>query len=463
MAPEKPLPVESLLPFNERLVSSGHSMSRISPIDNSKSYDQSPESPEEDYQSGNETEKPKRQKRSRACIACRNMKIRCLPIEGQEACSSCAKVNRECVMPGPPRKRQKTVHKVAELEKKINALTDALLAKSQHADTTPTDSSENPQSGRSISEPAKTDATLVDDRAHMHDRYERNFLDQAFPDATTNEFSNISCVPAHVEALAKDSYVDVIERGDLSVETATAMFRYWLHKMCASSPQVVFPPGTEMQDVRSRRPMLFLTIMTIASPMIQPAAQPALTIELHRQLAERVLFHGEKSLDLVQALILNCQYYMRPRTARDMSFNQSIHSAAVMCLELGIGKRSANERSRSPIEELELRRTWLACYQEASVVTILLRLPSLIKYSKHISECLKYVNSSPYAQPSDRWLCALVRLQRLLEEVAVAFDMDDPAGKINFLEPKIQYQLKSFERQLEKWRQETDVPIAKCK
>lgn len=56
-----------------------------------------------------------------------------------------------------------------------------------------------------------------------------------------------------------------------------------------------------------------------------------------------------------------------------------------------------------------------------------------------------------------------MRLQRLLEEVAVAFDMDDPAGKVNFLEAKIQYQLKSFERQLEKWKQETDVPVDKCK
>lgn len=96
-------------------------------------------------------------------------------------------------------------------------------------------------------------------------------------------------------------------------------------------------------------------------------------------------------------------------------------------------------------------------------VTILLRLPSLIKYSTHIAECVQFISSSPYAQPSDKWLCALVRLQRLLEEVAVAFDMDDPAGKVNFLEAKIQYQLKSFERQLELWKQETDVPVDKCK
>lgn len=94
-------------------------------------------------------------------------------------------------------------------------------------------------------------------------------------------------------------------------------------------------------------------------------------------------------------------------------------------------------------------------------MSILLRLPSLVRYSTHIDECLQYLRTSPYAQPSDKWLCALVKLQRLLEEVAVAFDMDDPAGKVVFLESKIQYQLRSFERQLEAWRHETDVPVEK--
>lgn len=95
-------------------------------------------------------------------------------------------------------------------------------------------------------------------------------------------------------------------------------------------------------------------------------------------------------------------------------------------------------------------------------MTTLLRLPSVLKYSTHIEECLQYVKASPFAQPSDKWLCALVRMQRLLEEVAVAFDMDDPAGKVVFLEAKIQYQLKSFERQLAMWKEETDVvPVEK--
>lgn len=365
MPPERPLPMETLLPFDERRVSTELSNIRSASLDHSKRYDQSPDSLEEADHSGNETEKPKRHKRSRACIACRNMKIRCLPIDGQDACSNCTKVSRECIMPGPPRKRQKTVHKVAELEKKINALTDALLAKGQQADSTPTDSSENQQTTRSTSEPAKTDATsVVED--HMTEHYERNFINQAFPPPKTPH-GNASCLPPYVEAHPNETYIDVIERGDLTIEVATTMFQYWLQTMCATSPLIGFPPGTEMKDIRSRRPMLFLAIMTITSPMIKPAAQPALIVELNRQLSERVLFHGEKSLDMMQALMMNCQYYMRPRNARDMSFNQSAHCAVVMGLEIGIGKRSSGDRGRSPIEGLELRRTWLACYQLSSV------------------------------------------------------------------------------------------------
>lgn len=37
--------------------------------------------------------------------------------------------------------------------------------------------------------------------------------------------------------------------------------------------------------------------------------------------------------------------------------------------------------------------------------------------------------------------------------------MDDPTADINFLEPRIQYQLKSFERQLEMWKKDLDVPV----
>lgn len=375
MSTEGPSVANGLLPSEQNRSPQTRSILQDAQLQDANTSSQSPESLEDEDGSGNE--KPKRQKRSRACIACRGMKIRCLPVEGQEACSSCAKVNRQCVMPGPPRKRQKTVHKVAELEKKINALTAVLKANGQSNEVqkTPDDSPAKDTFTSASSDPARTDDTPntsvgsydrnVPERMGFYDRNvpERTFTERTLPEAGQPQFSR-ACIPTHVDPSATDNYVDVIERGDLSMDTAASMFKYWMKEMSPKCPIVVFPAATEAQEIRTRRPMTFLTILTVTSSVLLPSAQPALTVELNRQIAERVLFHGDKNLDLIQAMLLNAQYYIRPRSARDMAFNQNINAATVMCLELGIGKRS--KLKRTPAEEVELCRTWLACYHAST-------------------------------------------------------------------------------------------------
>ena len=71
-------------------------------------------------------------KRPRACEACRGLKVRCQPDEDNfdGPCKRCAKAGRNCVVTVPSRKRQKkTDSRVAELEKKIDALTASLQAR----------------------------------------------------------------------------------------------------------------------------------------------------------------------------------------------------------------------------------------------------------------------------------------------------------------------------------------------
>ena len=68
-------------------------------------------------------------KRPRACEACRGLKVRCDqdPAHPEIPCKRCAKAGRQCVITQPSRKRQKKADsRVAELEKKLDALTAAL-------------------------------------------------------------------------------------------------------------------------------------------------------------------------------------------------------------------------------------------------------------------------------------------------------------------------------------------------
>lgn len=81
---------------------------------------------------------PNDPKRSRACEACRGLKVRCDqdPNNADAPCKRCAKAKRNCVITAPSRKRQKkTDSRVAELEKKIDALTASLNAQKETSST----------------------------------------------------------------------------------------------------------------------------------------------------------------------------------------------------------------------------------------------------------------------------------------------------------------------------------------
>ncbi|KAL1877344.1 hypothetical protein VTK73DRAFT_8717 [Phialemonium thermophilum] len=70
-------------------------------------------------------------KKARACESCRGLKVRCEPdpTNPDGPCRRCAKARRACVIHQPTRKRQKkTDSRVAELERKIDALTASLQA-----------------------------------------------------------------------------------------------------------------------------------------------------------------------------------------------------------------------------------------------------------------------------------------------------------------------------------------------
>lgn len=80
-----------------------------------------------------------------------------------------------------------------------------------------------------------------------------------------------------------------------------------------------------------------------------------------------------------------------------------------------------------------------------------LRRPLLIRWSPYADECVEILTSAPDALPSDKSLCHLVRGQHLTEDIGLEFSMDDPASLLLLTDPKTQYHLKAFERQLMEW------------
>ncbi len=154
-----------------------------------------------------------------------------------------------------------------------------------------------------------------------------------------------------------------------------------------------------------------------------------------------------------------------------MNFNQLIHIAVVMGIDIGMGKRSRAGRvshwreqigraAPIDIDAAETRRAWLGLYFMCANAAMALRRPLLVRWSAYMDESLEVLANAPDALPSDKWLAHAVRCQHIAEEVGYQFSMDDPPSDVSITEPKVQYQIKMFEKQLEEWRRNStkDMP-----
>ena len=279
---------------------------------------------------------------------------------------------------------------------------------------------------------------------------------------------------AGTKAPQMHEYADVIDRGLITAEMATKMFNCYVEKMALHMPAVVFSPETTAADIRKTKPTLFLAIVSASSGMNYPQYQKMLTKEVMSIYAERIICNGEKTLELVQALHISTLWYWPPEHFEELKFYQLIHIAAVMAIDIGMGKRSRASKGknaglwrdhpwrRTPYpdpEGVEARRAWLGCYFLCCNAAMGLRRPNLIRWSSFMADCIEALESSPDAADSDKVLCQWVRSQHIAEEIGTQFSMDDPMANVSIADSKIQYALKGFERELDKWTSQVPTGI----
>ena len=147
---------------------------------------------------------------------------------------------------------------------------------------------------------------------------------------------------------------DVVDRRVISLELADELVAIFIHELTEFCPAVVLPPETTASDLRRSKPVLFLSVIAAASMSVDASVAAILNRELVRLYAERFFIQGEKSLELVQALILMVAFYHPPDSPLKLQHYQYIHIAATMALEIGLAsKRRVSSRSGSRGRESE--------------------------------------------------------------------------------------------------------------
>lgn len=274
---------------------------------------------------------------------------------------------------------------------------------------------------------------------------------------------------------ALNEYADVIDRGLLNADLASTLFDRYVQEMAPHMPAVVFPSGTTAADIRKSKPILFVAILAVGAATDHPELAKQLTKEIMQTYAERIINRGEKSLELIQALLVSTIWYWPPEHFEEVKFYQLIHLALVMGIDIGLHKKSkagtaSSQRSmtglwnwrRTPNQDsssIECRRTWIACYFLCCNSATGLRRPNLIQWSPYIAECVDILENSPLAMHSDKTLCQWVKAQRIMELISTQFEMHDDYASVNISDPSVHIAVQNFEGMLEKWADEVPKDI----
>lgn len=171
---------------------------------------------------------------------------------------------------------------------------------------------------------------------------------------------------------------DVIDRGIISMSTSEDLVSLFINDLLAYFPFMVLPADTTARHLRTTKPVLFLAILAGTSIAVDMGLANTLNREMLTMYAQRFFFKAEKSLEMVQALLLMNVYYLPPELPSQIQAYQYAHIAATMALEIGIasrkrmprkvapGQKQAKPTSKFDEQMAEQARTILACYHLSS-------------------------------------------------------------------------------------------------
>ncbi|RAK81911.1 Zn(II)2Cys6 transcription factor [Aspergillus fijiensis CBS 313.89] len=433
---------------------------------------------------------------NQSCENCRALKVRCLPDPNiAHQCQRCTRTRRICVFAHTLRRqpRKKTGSRVAQLEKDVRDL--RALLHEQNAPNQRSNSAGVDTGAAAVSlSPTTTTTTAAADTAAVSAATATTVspVSETAPTraaATTTPFASTisdsarlqtassSCPPrpivtspvanppSHVSTTgstfmsSSPGSADVVDRGILSLETAQMLLSVFISELTQFFPVVVLPGDTSADFLRRTKPVLFLSIIAAASLTLETPHATVLHEELLAGFATRFFLRQEKSLDLVQALLVMLIYYLPPKSAMHGQYYQYTHIATTMALELGIaagavGRKTqrchAGEGELPPSVHSDQARAVLGCYHFASNVSMQTRRPNMLCHNAVISGYVKHLSVSTSAL--DQQLAAWFGLQRIVDETLAAAGHDNTLTDTHMLESQMLPILKWFDTRMLQWK-----------
>ncbi len=150
---------------------------------------------------------------------------------------------------------------------------------------------------------------------------------------------------------------DIIDRGVVTKEMAQTLLDRFRDNATEQFPFVVIPAGASLDSVRQESPFLFLVV--VATMLFDdPSLQHQLGEDVREQALHRILLGAEKSLDLLQGLLVYTTWYCHFYQADKHQELLMSQLCVTLAHDLGISKNkrqpSDNRPQCKPIAEIDL-------------------------------------------------------------------------------------------------------------
>ena len=197
--------------------------------------------------------------------------------------------------------------------------------------------------------------------------------------------------------------------------------------MAHSMPFVLIPSHSTAQQMYAERPFLLHAIVTVAYFHDLPKQQ-ILVKHMMRDVSERMLMNNEKSLDILQGILVFIGWY-HPHIFHSQQANNLLHLAMSMCIDMGIDrppqqcgdfKSSTVKAVHGPnvnmkLATLDEHRALAGTYYLTSMLSSSFKKIEAMTYSKYLDDALSILERANEHE-SDLFLVQMVRLQHLIDD-----------------------------------------------
>lgn len=320
---------------------------------------------------------PSTRKRARACEECHRLKIKCdVSTAHGEICERCSRNSLECVPAAPRLQRDR----IQELEAQIQELQVAL------------------REGSNSTTPGRSPASLQEN----YDEAVLSFLDNRIPSSRQQE-----------------------------------LLYFYANNAGAVWPIVRL--STNVDEIRAKSPILLFSVLVYSITQQTQGTDLEVHDELIREamyiLGNELIGRGQRSLELVQALLVASFWSKTSRKGQQGSCYQLVQLATDMAIDINIAgpllqpSPPAYFSMHEDPASLNARRTWLACFVALSTSSISTRRAIAVPWNAHHHECL--LDLEARGDVSDILLCQIVRVIQLIDEISTLLYLCQSAVFLN--------------------------------